>query len=120
MGNTINTRLTCQTPSAPSSSLTEYPGGRGINLIRDNFLTTFDNLLTVSPSSAAQQTFTDQLTYNDIQSTDVTIWFRGFFAPGKSSNYEFQFDSLTNGDSVLLLSTNASSANKVLNFFEIF
>jgi hypothetical protein len=113
LGDTINTRLTCQTPNAPSTSSTEYPGGRGINLFRDNLLTSFANLASASPSASAEKSFTDQLAYTDILNNDVTIWFRGFLAPGKSSNYEFQFDSITNGDAVLLLSTDSSSANKV-------
>ena len=33
LGDTINTKLTCKTPAAPAP-LAEYPGGRGINLIK--------------------------------------------------------------------------------------
>ncbi len=117
MGDTKNTKLTCQTPSIPSSLSNEYPGGRGINLLRDNVLTLFANLSSASPSAVAEKSFTDQLTYTDILNTDVTVWFRGFLAPGKSSNYEFQFDSITNGNAILLLSTDDSSANKVIHFF---
>jgi hypothetical protein len=115
LGDTKSTKLTCETPNVPSTSSNEYSGGRGINLLRDNVLTPFANLSSASPSAAAEKSFTDQLTYTDILNVDVTVWFRGFLSPGKSSNYEFQFDSITNANAVLLLSTNDSSANKVIN-----
>jgi hypothetical protein len=113
LADTIKTRLTCQTPRVPSTLSSQYPGGRGINLIRENVLTSFANLATVSPSAAAEKSFTDQLAYTDSLNTDITVWFKGYLAPGKNSNYEFQFDSITNGDAILLLSTDATSANKV-------
>ena len=113
LGDTINTKLTCKTPAAPAP-LAEYPGGRGINLIRDNILTTFNNLLNAMPSQNAQYSFSDKLSFTDNQYTDVTIWFKGYIAPGKDSNYEFQL--VTNGNAILLLSNDSSSSNKVIIF----
>jgi hypothetical protein len=112
LGDTINTKLTCKTPIAPTTNLAEYPGGRGINFIRDNILTTYNNLLTAQPSQNAQYSFNDKLSFKDNQYTDVTIWFKGFLTPGKDSNYEFQLE--TNGNAILLLSTDSSSSNKVV------
>lgn len=42
----------------------------------------------------------------------VTVWLKGFLAPGKTSNYEINL--VTNGVAVLYMSTDATSANKVL------
>ncbi len=110
MGDTVNTKLTCKTPQA-SGSFDEYPGGRGINMIRDNILTSFNNLVNAIPSQNAQLSYIDRLSFRDNQYRDVTIWFKGYITPGKDSNYEFQLE--TNGNAVLLLSNDSSSSNKV-------
>ena len=99
------------TPPKPSSLKSEYPGGRGINLITENVHTVFASLSSAVPSQNAIVSYIDQLSYKYAVSQSVTVWFRGFFTPGKDSNY--QFELVTNGDALLFLSTDSTSANKV-------
>ena len=111
LNDTINTKLTCKTPAKPQSLASEYAGGRGVNLIVDSQLTAFDNLRTVQPSANAQQSYIDKASYTYAANQDVTVWFKGFISPGKSSNYIFSL--VSNGDAILYLSTSNSSSNKV-------
>jgi len=92
--------------------LNEYPGGRGMVLIRDNILTPFSNLTRVIPSATATLSYMNMASFTDNQFRDVTIWLRGFLEPGKSSRYEFTLN--TNGDAILYLSTDSTSSNKII------
>jgi hypothetical protein len=114
LGNTVDTKLTCKTPPVPTLQ-SEYPGGRGINFIRDRVLTSFSNLLTSTPSQNARYSIFESLSFKDDESSDITVWFKGFFVVGKDSDY--QFELVTNGDAILVLSTDSTSANKVIFFF---
>ncbi len=81
-------------------------------LIRDNILTSFTNLSRVEPSTSATTSYLNMASFTDNQYRDVTVWLRGYLEPGKSSRYEFSLN--TNGDSILFLSTDSNSSNKVI------
>ncbi len=116
LNDTINTQLICRTPSLASVAVgNQYPGGRGITVLRDNVLTSFNNLVNVSPSASAKASaqYYDSALYKDSMYRDVTVWLIGYLAPETSSNYQFSLN--TNGDAVLLLSNDSTSNNKVIN-----
>lgn len=118
MSNLPETTLVCQTPNAPSSASTEYYGNRGVNIIRDNVYTSFNSLAAAIPSSQASQSVYRDTNFTDTQSVDVTIWMKGFISSQKDSLYEFSI--VTNGEAALYISTDATSANKVLFNVNIF
>lgn len=89
---------------------TEFYGNRGITLIRDYVLTSFNNLSTAVPSSK-KVTVLNQAYYQDTQTSSVTVWLKGFFAPKRDSLYEFNI--VTNGAAMLFISNDSTSANKV-------
>ena len=82
-------------------------------MARDNVFTS--NLVGAVPSPNAVYSQLTDARYIDNQTSDVTVWIRGFILPAKDSRYEFSIT--TNGPAVLYLSTDASSTNKVWNFF---
>lgn len=98
---------------AKPAILNEYAGGRGISLIRDNILTSGNNLRTAAPSANSAKSQLDKASYQDTQSVDVTAWLKGFFVPAKSSNYEFYLK--TNAPAILFLSTDQTSQSKTVN-----
>lgn len=100
----------CQTET-PAPVAVEYSGNRGITLIRDNVYTPFASLQTATPSANAQYDWLDVASFADNQSVDVTVWLKGFLLPMKSSDYKFSIKA--NGPTILYLSTDATSANKV-------
>ena len=105
-----NTRLTCQVPT-PDSSVPDYSGNRGVNLITDNVYTALASLQTATPSASAVSSQTDKAYFNTNATSDVTVWMKGFLVLGKTSLYELEVK--TNGEAVLLLSTDSTSAKKV-------
>ena len=105
-----NTKLVCKTPPQINPA-TEYIGNRGVNMIVDNVLTSAANLESAQPSASAQNTFGDAVYYLSTSNSSRTVWFKGFFVPGKTSAYELTLD--TNGDAILLFSENSTSAIKV-------
>ncbi len=114
MKNLPNTTLVCQNSPKPNSTKNEYYGNRGINLYRDNVYRDLNNLAS-GPASNATLNITNQLAYIGSKSVDETIWLIGFIYPKTTSLYEFSI--VTNGNAVLYISTDASSANKVPFFF---
>jgi hypothetical protein len=106
-----NSKLVCETPSAPASSATSNPGNRGFNLIKENRLITFNGLSTAAPSPSTNIEYIEQAFYQDLGSTDVTVWMQGFIVPSKTSDYELNVD--TNGYAVLFISTDDTPINKV-------
>lgn len=107
MTNLTRTQFVCQNVPQPAAS-TEYYGNRGITLYRDNVYSA--SLASAQPSGSAQMSVLNQASYADTQTTDVTVWLKGFFNPKKSSKYEFSL--VTNGQAILYVSTDARSANK--------
>ncbi|CAF0710276.1 unnamed protein product [Brachionus calyciflorus] len=109
--NRIDSKLVCKTSAQPARS-NEYPGGRGITLIRDNILTSDANLQTATPSVNSVISELRNASFIDNQTVDVTVWLKGFFVPQKSSNYEFNFQ--TNAPGILFLSVDQTSLNKLV------
>ena len=105
-----NTRLTVEAPS-PAAVASDYYGNRGINLITDSVFTPLASLQTAAPSANAISTQIDRVFFNTSTQSDITAWMKGFFLPGKSSLYEFEI--VTNGEAILMLSTDSTSAKKV-------
>lgn len=112
MTNLPDTQFTCEFKSQQNPSSNEYYGNRGINFIRDDVYTLFANLASVTPSANARYNITNQMFFNENRPFDSTVWFRGYFKPKISSNYLFSIN--TNGSAILFVSTDSSSANKVL------
>ena len=111
MTNLPNTQFICRnSPQLKPSN--EYYGNRGINLIRDDVYTEFNSLATAVPSVNAQSSTAKQISYNDTKTVDLTVWFKGFINPRVTSFYEFYID--TNASAALFVSTDSTSANKVL------
>ena len=109
MQNLPNTTFVCQ--NSPQKQVkNEYYGNRGINLIRDNVYTA--DLANAVPSANAVNSIVYKAFFQDTQTIDVTIWLKGFFSPKKDSFYEFSIN--TNGQAQLFISTDSTSANKVL------
>ena len=111
MTNLPDTVLVCQTSSEPSTAQNEYYGNRGITVIRDNVFTTNSSLATALPSANAVTSIASLANYTDTQTVDVTIWMKGFISPARTSLYEFSL--VTNGNAILSVSTDGSSANQV-------
>lgn len=111
MTNLPDTTLVCQTSSEPSVAQNEYYGNRGITVIRDNVLTANSDLATAIPSANAVTSIASLANYTDTQTVDVTIWIKGFISPARTSLYEFSL--VSNGNAVLSVSTDATSANQV-------
>lgn len=111
MKNLPDSSFVCQSPKISSTSSNEYFGNRGISFYRDDLYTSFISLATAVPSANAIKDVLNVALYNDTETVDVTIWLRGFISPQRDSLYEFSIN--TNGDAVLLLSTDSNSANKV-------
>ena len=111
--NYVDSKLVCKTSAKPTN-LNDYYGGRGISLIRDNVLTSFNNFGSASPSGSAVQSQLNSANFVDSQTVDVTVWLKGFFAPKKSSNYEFNLK--TNAPAILYLSDDATSSRKAVNW----
>ena len=114
--NDYDSKLICQTASKPSSIANEYSGGMGVTVIRDNVYTSSANLASAVPSANAVYSYLNdaQFVYN--QTTDVTVWLKGFILPSKTSSYEFSIT--TNGTASLFISTDSTSANKVGENFQ--
>ncbi len=106
-----NTRLTVEVPASIASG-SDYYGNRGINLITEYVYTPFASLQTAMASTNAVSTQTDRIYYNTSTNLDITLWMKGYLVPGKSSIYEFEV--VTNGEAILMLSTDSKSINKVL------
>ena len=116
-----NTRLTVEAPT-PAGVASDYYGNRGINLITDSVFTPLASLQTAAPSANAISTQIDRVFFNTSTQSDITSWMKGFFLPGKSSLYEFEV--VSNGEAILMLSTDSTSAKKVfecifMNFFKL-
>lgn len=107
MANLPNTTFVCTSPAQTSAS--EYYGNRGINVIVDNVYSS--NLATATPSNAATSNVTNRAAFISSQTGPVTVWLKGFLSPQKDSNYDFTLK--TNGQAILYLSTDSTSANKV-------
>jgi hypothetical protein len=107
----VNTKLTCQSASKPASLNNEYYGGRGISGFSDNVLTAFANLDSSLPSANAFNFKLNEAKYQNNQTTDLTVWLRGYLNPQRTSVYEFNLDS--NANAKLFISTDKSSLNKV-------
>jgi len=106
-----NTTFVCSSPAQVTA--TEYYGNRGITVLVDNVYSS--DLTQASPSGSATTSEATQASYSTSQSTDVTVWLKGFLSPQKDSDYDFTIQ--TNGNALLYLSTDSNSANKVnLNF----
>ena len=116
LNNGYDSTLVCQTaPKPTTSSQTEFYGGLGVTLIRDNFYSS--DLTNAVPSANAiySQLIDAQYDqYNDNTTTsnsDITVWLKGFFKPGKTANYQFSITSFSSA--ILYLSTDETAANKV-------
>ena len=105
-----NTRLTVEAPT-PAGVASDYYGNRGISLITDGVFTSLASLQAAAASANAISSEIDRLFYNASTQSDITAWMKGFLLPGKSSMYEFEV--VTNGEAILMLSTDSTSANKV-------
>ena len=108
MVNLPNTTFVCASPAQVTAA--EYYGNRGITLIVDNVDNSAD-LTTAEPSGSATYSVASQASYSTSQTTDVTVWLKGFFSPQKDSDYDFTIQ--TNGKALLYLSTDSKFANKV-------
>ena len=115
LNNGYDSTLVCLTaPKPTTSSQTEYYGGLGVTLIRDNFYST--DLTNAVPSENAIYSQLvdaqyDQYKDNYTTNTGVTVWLKGFFKPGKTTNYLFSITS--SSSAILYLSTDETEANKV-------
>jgi hypothetical protein len=114
--NNYDSQLVCKTPPKPTSSQSEYYGGLGVTVIRDNVYSA--TLSSATPSSSAVYSQLADAQYNDNNTVDVTLWLKGFFKPGKSSNYKFTAKST--GSVALYLSTDQTAANKVRRRFLLY
>ena len=103
------TKIVCETSPKVSVTNTNY-GNRGINLIKDNVATNFNDLATAVPSQSASTDVIDKASLLDNGKTDQTIWMKGFLYPRKNSSYEFSV--ATNGLAKLFISTDATPSNK--------
>lgn len=106
--------IVCQMPSNENTIFSEYIGNRGVTLIVDAVYSS--NLTAAIPSSSANYSEINMASYQ-IAGT-YTIWLKGFLAPKKTSQYEFEI--VSTGNSVLYISSDSSSANKVIiKYFKI-
>jgi len=110
-----NAQLLCKSPP-PVPESEHYAGNRGVNLIVDNYVTSFNNLQTVQPSSSAQRLIYNNTYYGDSSYSPKTIWFRGYLVPGITSVYQFRLE--TNGDAILMMNEGLNSTGKVNIPFE--
>ena len=124
LNNGYDSTLVCQTaPKPTTSSQTEYYGGLGVTLIRDNFYSS--DLTNAVPSANAvySQLIDAQYNQNNDNTTtpnsDITVWLKGFFKPGKTSNYQFSITSSYGSSAILFLSTDETAANKVCNILNL-
>ena len=108
--NGYDSKLVCQTASKPAQIGSEYMGGLGVTLIQDNVFTS--SPAGASPSGNAVYSQLNDARFVTNQTTDVTVWLKGYILVSKTSKYDFSVS--TNGLAVLYLSTDASSANKAL------
>ena len=106
-----NTRLTCEVPT-PATTASDYYGNRGINLITDPVFTAFAGLQTATPSANSASSTTDRVFYQTNITSPITIWLKGYLKLAKASQYDFEVK--TNGDAVVLLSNDSTSAQKTL------
>ena len=95
-------------PSNENTNFSEYIGNRGVTLIKDPVYSS--NLATAIPSSRAKYSEINLASYQI--SDTYTVWLKGFLAPKKTSQYEFEIVSY--GNSILYISSDSSSANKVI------
>lgn len=109
--NLPDTKFICEYPPQMTNK-TEYYGNRGINFYRDNVYTSLNILGSSSPSANSINFIANETSYNDTFTSDVTIWFIGFINIKKTSLYEFNL--ITNGNAELYISSDATSANKVI------
>lgn len=107
--NNFDSQLVCETAPKPSSTQTDFPGGMGITVIRDNVYT--PSLTGAVPSANAVYSQLNDANYIDNQTVDATVWLKGYLLPAKTSKYDLSIS--TTGSAVLYLSTDATSANKV-------
>ncbi len=104
-------KITCEVAPNDNTAATEYSGNRGITLIEDSIFTSSASLETIAPSSSATYSQINKASYSSSAASDKTVWLKGFLAPGKTSEYEFEI--VSNGNGVLFISTDNTSANKV-------
>jgi hypothetical protein len=114
MANLPSTQLKCLNTPEINPILNEYYGNRGINLIIDNVFTPFIGLATAIPSGTAQTTINNRAAFFSNQTNNLTVWMIGYFNPKITSIYEFNI--VTNGNAILLISNDSTSANKVRYF----
>lgn len=96
------------TAAKPGSVGSEFMGGLGVTLIQDNVYTS--SLDGAQPSANAVYSQINDAQFSTNQTTDITVWLKGYIYISKTSKYDFSIT--TNGAAVLYLSTDASSANK--------
>lgn len=110
MKNFQETKIVCETSPEVAVTNVNY-GNRGLNLIKDNVDTGFNDLENAVPSASASNDTIDRATFVDDGNSAQTIWMKGFLYPRKNSSYEFSI--ATNGLAKLFISTDASPANRV-------
>ena len=98
---------------APDANLAEYCGNRGLTLLVDNGYNSLTNLNKITPSANAVHSEINKASFKSNSSSQATVWLKGFLNPGKTSLYEFEVK--TNGEAILYLSSDSTSANKVKN-----
>ena len=101
--------IICQTSSNENTIQSEYIGNRGITAIIDNVYTA--NLQNAIPSNNATYSEINMASYQTAVTGAYTVWLKGFLTPGKTSKYEFEI--VSTGTSILYISTDSLSANKV-------
>ncbi|CAF0814130.1 unnamed protein product, partial [Brachionus calyciflorus] len=109
--NYVDSTLECETSAKPNIDGRNYFfGGRGINLVVDDVLTTYENLETLTLSGSANYSVVNEMSVNFNQQNPVTALFKGFFAPEKNGNYDFPVE--TNGYVKVFLSTSEDPNQK--------
>jgi hypothetical protein len=106
--------LVCET-SSKLNEATDFYGGRGMTVYVDKVYTS--SLSSATPSTDATVYQLDSASYTENGTSAQTIWMKGFFTPARSSSYSFNIQ--TNGQALLYLSSDATSANKVKRDYTI-
>lgn len=91
--NYFDSTLECKVPADPVYNVRNYfYGGRGVNVIVDNKLTSFDNLMIDQPSLSAVEYVAKNMSVSLNQADPATVWLKGYFAPLRSGSYDFPID----------------------------
>ena len=106
------TVMKCKSPKEPSDILKkDFIGNRGLFAIEQSGGTEIKDLSTSSPNNSNKKWLGSAYFSSSINGAS-TVWIEGYVAPMKSAYYLFELS--TNGQGILLLSSDNTTDNKVI------